>query len=381
MSLNTVSVNEKSGVIGADVLVSREKLIINGNVTSNSGHPITFITDVTLSNVDVTGNAVFEGTLDLTSIGVQTEPVLTLKRHLGNGNDGEGIAFNPNDGLLYHVSGAGSGNQYFETVNRETLVVGPNLVAGNTYPGALAGKELTAIAWYEPIGKFLVAARAPARLFSLEADGSASVLLGSLPSNSIRGFAVYGTKLFGGDAGSGIIYEFNPSTGAILRQVQAKLADGTIIGGVNGMSVCVDRCRSYVIYADPLTPGLRSLGTVNFDTGVVTFVFGLGDLMAGMVFDDVQETLWVVSGDGADVPETLYSIEGMCDDIQIKVPLHMNGNNLCDAGIMTASHLNCDTVYIPGPYANDAAALAAGVKSKGLYYDMVSGRHQVFILP
>ena len=35
---------------------------------------------------------------------------------LGNGNDGETIAFNPDDGLMYHASGF-SGGEIFETVN------------------------------------------------------------------------------------------------------------------------------------------------------------------------------------------------------------------------------------------------------------------------
>lgn len=41
---------------------------------------------------------------------------------LGNGDDGEAIAFHPN-GLMYHASGNGDGDEYFESVNVETQVV------------------------------------------------------------------------------------------------------------------------------------------------------------------------------------------------------------------------------------------------------------------
>lgn len=382
MSLNIASVNEKSGVVGADILVSREKLIINGSVSSNNGHPITFITDVNLSNINVTGDAVFEKPVDVEMIGVPTIPVLENRRHLGNGSYGEAIAYNPDNGLLYHASGGISGQQFFETIDRETLEVGPNMAVGASYPGSMAGREVISIAWYPPIGKFLVGTQALPRLFTLEADGSSSTLIGSLPNNYVRGFGVYGTRLFAGNADNGMLYELNPNDGSVIQQNQAVWPDGTIINGITGVAICADLCRSYVIFKDNITPGaVRSLGLVNFDTGVVQFVLALNNSMSGMVFDDVNETLWIVSGDGASVPETLFSIEGLCDDVNFAVPIHMNGQNLCDAGIVTASHLSFDTIHIPGPFASDLAALSAGVKPKGLYFDISGGRRVVYILP
>ncbi len=51
-----------------------------------------------------------------------TTAAATLLFALGNGDDGEAIAFHPN-GLLYHASGLGTGTEFFESVNLDTQVV------------------------------------------------------------------------------------------------------------------------------------------------------------------------------------------------------------------------------------------------------------------
>ncbi len=47
----------------------------------------------------------------------------TVLLTLGNGNDGEAIAHNPDNGLLYHASGLGSGTEKFESIDPSTLLV------------------------------------------------------------------------------------------------------------------------------------------------------------------------------------------------------------------------------------------------------------------
>ena len=42
---------------------------------------------------------------------------------LGNGDDGEAIVYSPDDGLLYHASGYGSGTEKFESIDPSTLAV------------------------------------------------------------------------------------------------------------------------------------------------------------------------------------------------------------------------------------------------------------------
>lgn len=297
------------------------------------------------------------------------------KLTLGNGADGEGIAFNPNDGLLYHVSGISAGNQYFETIDRITLSVGSNLVAGDTYPGGLADEEIVGIAWYSPIDKFLVASREPA-LYSLEADGSASTRLGDLPNSSVRGFAVVGTKLYGAFAGSpSLLYDINPSTGAINSAKEVTLSDGTVIQGINGVAACPNTSRVYVIYKDPANPqGNRLLGHINISTAVITYIGDLDNKMAGMVFDPTGK-LWLVSGDGADPSSTLYSItnKALCPTIPVKAAIDLTEQDICNAKNIQFNNL-------PGSFTSDIDAYNAGVPFGALYYDDTSGRQQIYRL-
>jgi hypothetical protein len=52
-----------------------------------------------------------------------TTAAMTFFLTLGNGSDGEAIAFNPDDGLMYHMSGLGT--KVFETINLTTMAVTP----------------------------------------------------------------------------------------------------------------------------------------------------------------------------------------------------------------------------------------------------------------
>ncbi len=74
---------------------------------------------------------------------------------LGNGDDGEALAFNPIDGLLYHASGhTGNGDVIFETIT--STATDPCTVANiditNT---ALVDEEAQALVWWTAQGQFL----------------------------------------------------------------------------------------------------------------------------------------------------------------------------------------------------------------------------------
>ena len=116
---------------------------------------------------------------------------------LGNGNDGEAIANNPNDGLVYHASGLTAGNEFFETVDPNTGVVGPNIIPGDTYPG-IFNNEITALAWYPPLNAFIGMNR-DAEIFSLTTGGTFTLLSiynGNGAFGYMRGFAVVGTDVY-----------------------------------------------------------------------------------------------------------------------------------------------------------------------------------------
>ena len=55
---------------------------------------------------------------------------LTFFQTLGNGNDGEAIAFNPTDGMMYHMSGVGVG-LIFEKINLGDGVITPIPLSGD----------------------------------------------------------------------------------------------------------------------------------------------------------------------------------------------------------------------------------------------------------
>lgn len=56
--------------------------------------------------------------------------ILTMVQTLGNGNDGEAIAFNPTDGMMYHMSGVGGEDLIFEKLNLGNGVVTPIPLSG-----------------------------------------------------------------------------------------------------------------------------------------------------------------------------------------------------------------------------------------------------------
>jgi len=78
---------------------------------------------------------------------------------------------------------------------------------------------------------------------------------------------------------------------------------GTITGS-NGLAS--DPCgANYIVYQ---VSGTRRLGTVVLSTGVVTDIGLLSDNIASIAYDYVTGTLYGVTGDGANTPETLYEI-------------------------------------------------------------------------
>jgi hypothetical protein len=70
---------------------------------------------------------------------------LTLVQALGNGDDGEAIAYNSDDGFMYHMSGIGGG-LIFEKINLSTGVVTPIPMSG----AAVGGREAIGFV-YDPV--------------------------------------------------------------------------------------------------------------------------------------------------------------------------------------------------------------------------------------
>jgi hypothetical protein len=104
--------------------------------TGDDFSSIAFADDGTLYAVSGDGGAVPEWlyTLNLSNASG------TLFLELGDGDDGETIAFNPDDGLLYHASGLGNQNnaavgEIFETIDPDSLVITSVPLSGFDYEG------------------------------------------------------------------------------------------------------------------------------------------------------------------------------------------------------------------------------------------------------
>ena len=111
--------------------------------TGNRFAGIAFALDGTLYAVTGDGGGLPETLFTLST--VDASP--SLVRELGAGSDGETLAFNPDDGFLYHASGIGTPNhpngEQFETIDPDTLVVTNVPLSGFDY------EELTALTYWD----------------------------------------------------------------------------------------------------------------------------------------------------------------------------------------------------------------------------------------
>jgi hypothetical protein len=227
----------------------------------------------------------------------------TARATLGNGDDGEGIAFRPDDGTLYHVSGTSDGLEFLESVNPDTGAVGPNLEPGATY-GPSPATEIFAIAWYRPLGVFLASDRnfgfyhvTPTGQFSQV--GSSGIRM--------RGFAVVGSRVYGVDPIGAQLFEIDPADGAVLATLPLTV-DGMATSG-NGLATHPETGVVYAIVKDPANPsGGRLLATLDVTTGQATSIANTGVKLAGISFR-THAPLYAISGDGASPSSTLYTLD------------------------------------------------------------------------
>jgi len=152
------------GQVGRE-LVTLDTLTGNAVSLGDTGHEfvdLTFGDDATL--YAVTGDAaskpetLFELNLD--------DGSATHLVHLGHGNAGEAIAFNPDDDLIYHASGSGAPNtsEIFETVHPQTLQFDKVNLNGDNYNKAMA------LAYHEERGVFLTV-DFNQKLYTISPDG------------------------------------------------------------------------------------------------------------------------------------------------------------------------------------------------------------------
>jgi hypothetical protein len=183
----------------------------------------------------------------------------TFFQTLGNGDDGEVLAFNPADGLMYHWSGLSF--PVMETINLTT-----NAVTNVPLSGASAS-EVFGATWDAANGRFAIT-NINDQFLGATPAGVVS-LLGPPTSYSFqpRGLAFVGATLYLSSRNGNSLYTIDPLTGAILTTT----AIVGLPGGTTGILGLATDPATGILYA--IANGgqaARSLGTINPATGAFT---------------------------------------------------------------------------------------------------------------
>jgi hypothetical protein len=105
----------------------------------------------------------------------------------------------------------------------------------------------------------------------------------------------------------GFLRRVNPLTGATLSSVQLVTTTALNVNGCNGMSRDPVSGQLYAIVRVAGTGTTRRLATIDPATGTVSLIGPLNDNFSSIAFR-ADGVLFAVTGDGATVPETLYTV-------------------------------------------------------------------------
>jgi len=249
---------------------------------------------------------------DCSESGVLVNPILAL----GNGQDGESLTFNADDGLWYHTSGISNNQEYFEPVDLGLMQVLPNLAAGNTY-GPDQASELMGVVWYAPLGVFItidlggnffhVSPTGQFTNLNVGGGGGGSGWFGG--GTSARGYAVVGNLVFGVSRSNDDLYTFDPVTGIVI-ETQNIVIDGQQGVGCNALTHHPVTGAVWGICKNPLNAnGSRLLVEVDVTTGISISHGDTGQKFSGLGID-LQGNIMGVTGDGNNFgqSETIYEI-------------------------------------------------------------------------
>jgi hypothetical protein len=204
----------------------------------------------------------------------------TFLQALGNGIDGESIALNSTDGLMYHWSGI-SPDLIMETINLNDQIV-TNIPTNFSFYDPV---EVFGSTFDPSTGNFLFT-DTNANLGSVTPGGDFS-LIGPLP-DSLRGLAFNGGKLYGSAVFSDdTLYELDPNTGGSISSVTVVLS-GFIVQGINALTTDPS---TGILYAIMKTAGHkgRRLATIDPLTGFAADVGLLPDGFANIEFGPTEQ--------------------------------------------------------------------------------------------
>lgn len=233
----------------------------------------------------------------------------TLVMAIPGGADGDVIAFNPNDNLIYRCSG--NGTQTFDKIDPVAMSITPIVLSGP------ANGEIFGMVWYTPISKFLTS-DISSSINTLTTDGVRADVAGSSLPDDLRGLALVGNRVFGTSPFQSGIWEIDPSTGKMIPSPQSPFPMGDPIFG--GFHIVIDGVNSNgatSVTTDPITKSVyamvkkpavtgRVLAIINPITGIATSIGDTGDKFSTLTFSSTG-ILYGATGKGATVAKTLFS--------------------------------------------------------------------------
>ncbi len=210
----------------------------------------------------------------------QTNGNKTLVMALGNGNDGEVIAYNPDDQLLYHWSGFGP-NQVMESINPTTLAITPISLSGDP-------TDDIASATYDPIAGHFLAADLALDLFSMSSSGVTSTICSGCMPQQPKGLAfasdgMGGFTLYSGSANDNKLWTRDPSNGAILTTRTITISGAPSLG-VSDVGLAVNPETNELWGLLRTTAFDTRLVTIDPDTGSATQIGILSDKFSSIAF-------------------------------------------------------------------------------------------------
>ena len=199
-----------------------------------------------------------------------TTAVPTLVTALGNGDDGEEIAYNPATGLLFHTSGIGSG-KILETIDPSSLAITPIPLT------AYDSNEVSGLTYNAAAGHLLASTRGSLEFLNIT-SGGAVTLLGST-DHTATGLAFSGGTLYSVARNDAQLRTLDPATGATLASV-------TITGTPFAAAVALaTHPTTGVLYAVHKSGMGSQRGLVTIDpSGVATLIGPLNDSFAGLAW-------------------------------------------------------------------------------------------------
>src|SRR5262245_40983571 len=119
--------------------------------------------------------------------------------------------------------------------------------------------------------------------------------------------AAQGDFLYSVSSTDGLLRRVNPLTGAVLSSVQMVTNNNVNAQGCTGLTCDPASGLLYAIMREVSQPAVRKLARVNPANGSATILGVLNDNFAALAFR-ADGVLFAVTGDGAAVPETLYTL-------------------------------------------------------------------------